>query len=524
MKRSPVTPKQLWTAFWLLLSLLAILFIADLNFTRNELIDEAQNRLDNGTYLLARALSNEPVIDEATVTDILEHIRLGPFVRISILDTSFNVITTYPEHSETGPLGLSTDQLRTLGTGDHPHSTHVLTNEQGHRWMLKFHHIENTPYIVLMAGSKTKSLTPFVNRIWIYGFLWLLAMGISYLSLRIQLKLLRSESRFRSMIDNFEDIPIQGFTPDGNVVYWNKASTEMYGFTEEEMIGKSIFEIMGSDTNRDTLESILKSNTTPAAAGSIPPVRWTLTNKFKHPVEAVTYFTLHTDSDGVKEVFCLDVNVSELVKAQQQIQDLLNEKDMILKEVHHRVKNNMNTIAGMLWLQSDTMKDKAAAQALLDAQGRIMNMMVLYNKLFRSAQFTTLSLKEFIEDMMAHIRTSQDPTERIAVNLTVDDFQIDSKKLQTIGMMVNELMSNVHKYAFPLGVEGSVDVSLTLPEPGFLRLLVKDSGVGLPESILNQTYEDGFGMMLIRMLAEQSGAEWTMANDNGARFEFRIPI
>jgi two-component sensor histidine kinase len=197
---------------------------------------------------------------------------------------------------------------------------------------------------------------------------------------------------------------------------------------------------------------------------------------------------------------------------------------MILKEVHHRVKNNMNTIAGMLWLQADTLKDKTASQALLDAQGRIMNMMVLYNKLFRSAQFTTLSVKDFIEDMITHIRTSQDPSERIEVAMSIEDAEIDSKKLQTIGMIVNELMSNVYKYAFPLGAEGRVSVSITYPEPGILLLELQDSGKGLPDDVLNGSKEDGFGMMLIRMLSEQLEATYEMRNQNGARFSFRIPI
>lgn len=522
MKRSPVTPKQLWTAFWLLLSLLAILFIADLNHTRSELIDEAQTRLDNGSYLLSRALSNEPVIDEATVVDILNHIRLGPFVQISILDTSFNIITTYPKTSELGTLSLTPEQLRRMGTSNHPHSTHLTTNEHGHRWMVKFHHIQDRPYIVLMAGSRSEALTPFMTRIWIYAFLWLMAFGISYLSLSIQLRLLRSETRFRSMIDNFEDIPIQGFTPDGIVVYWNKASTAMYGYTDEEMIGRQIQEIMQSPQNIEDLEKVARELT--QRDGHIEPIRWTLQNKDHKPVEAVTYFTMLTDSDGVKEIFCLDVNVGPLVEAQNRIQDLLNEKEMILKEVHHRIKNNMNTIAGMLWLQSDTLKDKAAAQALLDAQGRIMNMMVLYNKLFRTANFTTLSVKEFIEDMVTHIRVTQDPSERIQLHLDIEDAQIDSKKLQTVGMMVNELMTNVYKYAFPLGAEGVASVSIRYPEPGLLHLEVKDSGKGLPESILNHTEDDGFGMMLIRMLAEQMGATYEMRNDKGASFSFRIPI
>jgi two-component sensor histidine kinase len=233
------------------------------------------------------------------------------------------------------------------------------------------------------------------------------------------------------------------------------------------------------------LETAVRTN------GPTEPIQWTLTNKDGIEVDAVTYFTMFTDTTGSHEIFCMDVNVSALVEAQRRIQDLLTEKEVILKEVHHRIKNNMNTIAGMLWLQADTMKDKSGAQALLDAQGRIMNMMVLYNKLFRSVHFTTLSVKEFIEDMITHIRTSQDPSERIEVTMAIQDAEIDSKKLQTIGMIVNELMSNVYKYAFPLGAEGRVLISMTFPETGILRLEIHDSGKGLPVNVMDGSIEDG---------------------------------
>jgi two-component sensor histidine kinase len=108
--------------------------------------------------------------------------------------------------------------------------------------------------------------------------------------------------------------------------------------------------------------------------------------------------------------------------------------------------------------------------------------------------------------------------------MNIVDAQIDSKKLQTIGMMVNELMSNVYKYAFPLGAEGQVSISMTFPQSDLLLLELRDTGKGLPESILNDSSDDGFGMMLIRMLIEQLGATSEIRNDHGACFSFRIPI
>lgn len=522
MNRTVVTPKQLRLVYGTGILILFLLFAADLVRTRQALLIGIEHGLENAAYVLARLLSDEPQVTERNLIEILDNVNLDPHTQITVMDTTFKVIVEHPAGSGDNHIRLTESELKEMVSVHPAHPAKLMRHSDGSTWLVKINHIEDGRYYVMMAGSQTEGLSTFYQRLGIYLFLLILISGVAYLLLSIQLRLLRSETRFRSMIDDFTDIPIQGFSPDGTVVYWNKASAKEYGYTEEEMIGSSIHEIMHSEANKAELSRILHTLVTTKHATE--PIRWTLTNKDGHPVEAVTYFTLLTDSSGNHEIFCIDVNVGALVDAQQRIQDLLNEKEMILKEVHHRIKNNMNTISGMLWLQADTLKDKAAAQALLDAQGRIMNMMILYNKLFRSAHFTSLSVKEFIEDMITHIRVTQDPSERIELHLDIEDAQIDSKKLQTVGMMVNELMTNVYKYAFPLGAEGHVWVSIRFPEPGLLHLEVKDSGKGLPESILNHTDDDGFGMMLIRMLCEQLGATYEIRNDNGASFSFRIPI
>lgn len=522
MNRTVVTPKQLRLVYGTGILILFFLFTADLLRTRQNLLIGIEHGLENAAYVFARLLSDEPEVTERNLIEILDNVNLDPHTQITVMDTTFKIIVEHPAGAGDSHVRLTQAELEELSSVHPEHPVKWITHTDGSTWLVKINHIEDGRYYVMMAGSHSHGLSTFYQRLGIYLFLLILISGVAYLLLSIQLRLLRSETRFRSMIDDFTDIPIQGFSPDGTVVYWNKASAKEYGYSEAEMIGRSIHTIMHSDANSKEMARIL--NTLVSTKQATDPIRWTLTNKNGELVEAVTYFTLLTDAAGDHEIFCIDVNVGPLVEAQKKIQDLLDEKEMILKEVHHRVKNNMNTIAGMLWLQADTLKDKTAAQALLDAQGRIMNMMVLYNKLFRSAQFTTLSAKEFIEDMILHIRTTQDPAERIQVTLSIEDAQIDSKKLQTIGMIINELMTNVYKYAFPLGAEGSASVTMGYAEQGVLFLEVRDTGRGLPESILTHTDDDGFGMMLIRMLAEQLEATYEIRNDNGARFSFRIPI
>ncbi|PKL16077.1 MAG: hypothetical protein CVV49_18075 [Spirochaetae bacterium HGW-Spirochaetae-5] len=148
--------------------------------------------------------------------------------------------------------------------------------------------------------------------------------------------------------------------------------------------------------------------------------------------------------------------------AEERIKGLLLEKDILLKEVHHRIKNNMNTINGLLSLQAESLTDPAAVDALKDAESRVQSMMVLYDKLYRSDNFNEVSISEYLPGLIAEITENFPNKKSVQIESSIDDFILGVQTLLPIGIIVNELITNTMKYAFAGRDGGSIKISAIL--------------------------------------------------------------
>ncbi len=208
-------------------------------------------------------------------------------------------------------------------------------------------------------------------------------------------------------------------------------------------------------------------------------------------------------------------------KLAETVQNLLKEKDLILKEVHHRIKNNMNTIKGLLFLQANSIQDQTAIAILKDAQSRVESMSLLYNKLYCSDNYNTLSVKDYLHPLIDEILSNFPCGSAVKVEKKIEDIVLNVKILQPLGIIINELLTNTMKYAFP-GGGGIITVSAFL-EKGIVTFIISDNGAGMPESI---TFENstGFGMKLIRMLTEQIGGSIKIERGDGTRFVIEFGV
>ncbi len=209
-------------------------------------------------------------------------------------------------------------------------------------------------------------------------------------------------------------------------------------------------------------------------------------------------------------------DITRLIDAWDRIKNLLTEKELILKEVHHRIKNNMNMIKGLLILQADSLTDSAAISVLHDAESRVTSMMLLYDKLYRSDNFNKVSFRDYLSFLVDDIVSNSMNKKNIKVVKKIDDFILDVKLMQPIGMIVNELLTNMIKHAFQ-GIDGGI-ISVSAKVAGKnVILIIGDNGVGIPESVdfLNST---GFGMQLVKMLTEQIDGSIRIERGNGTRF------
>jgi len=209
-------------------------------------------------------------------------------------------------------------------------------------------------------------------------------------------------------------------------------------------------------------------------------------------------------------------DISERIQAEQMLASLLKEKDLTLKETHHRIKNNMGTIASLLSLQSNGQKDENVSNILNDAASRVRSMMVLYEKLYDSENFCSLSMKTFLPPLVESIMGLFSNIHAVRTEVTVDDFMLGSKILSSLGIIINELITNSMKYAFGDIDDGMIRISATRTGSNVV-LVYEDNGPGLPASVELEN-SGGFGMQLLKMLVQQIAGSMRLEKADGARF------
>lgn len=207
------------------------------------------------------------------------------------------------------------------------------------------------------------------------------------------------------------------------------------------------------------------------------------------------------------------------------IRQLLEEKTVLLREVHHRIKNHMSSAIGLLALQADQAYEMPAAKAgqvLEEAANRLRSVMVLYDKLYRSEDFENLSTREYFTSLLEKLEQLLPSANRIKLEYTnIDDVSLQPRQLSALGIVLNEAVSNAFKYAFGPDQTGKVTVSFSV-DSDFLRLQVADNGRGAREEEIEAS--GGFGHKLIRILAEQLHGKIITATTGGFSVKLVAPL
>lgn len=221
-------------------------------------------------------------------------------------------------------------------------------------------------------------------------------------------------------------------------------------------------------------------------------------------------------------LFSVIHDVTERVKMENRVKTLLEEKELILREVHHRIKNNMSAIKGMLELQIDTLDNKDAVAALQVAESRIHSMVVLYDKLHVSRSINELMTEDYFSDLVDGIISLFPNSDHITVNKEIENFRIGQQNLFIIGIIINELLTNIMKYAFSQCTYGSIMFKAG-HKGDRISIEISDDGRGLPEDF-DLRNSKGFGLQLVSMLTEQAGGTISTESVNGARFILDFPV
>ncbi len=219
-------------------------------------------------------------------------------------------------------------------------------------------------------------------------------------------------------------------------------------------------------------------------------------------------------------IFGTQQDITERKRNEKAIRQQLHEKEILLREVHHRIKNNMNSVSSLLKLQQG-MDD--GPDIIQKAIGRLEGMRVLYEKLLFTEKYKHIAVKSYLEDLVDSIIRIFPDRPGIAIYLDIEDMQMDTREIFPLGLIVNELITNSMKYAFgkkpgddPVGT-----IRVTLVRHGEeIVLCVSDDGVGLPGDF-NLESSSGFGLKLVRMLSRQLGGKLMIENCGGVCSEIR---
>ena len=215
-------------------------------------------------------------------------------------------------------------------------------------------------------------------------------------------------------------------------------------------------------------------------------------------------------------------DITERKQAEQEIQRQLAEKETLLKEVHHRMKNNMAQVEGLLSLQAGSADSVEVKSALNEAISRVRSTRTLYEKLLIGKGYEEVSMRDYLEGLIDSLLEVFNERCGVTVEKSIVDFTLSSKKAVPVGIIISELLTNVFKYAFTGRAEGRVSIGLEKNEKQ-VTLTVWDDGVGIDKGV-DPNKSPGFGLSLVKMLAEQLEGVFSIANDHGTRsvLEFEI--
>jgi len=206
----------------------------------------------------------------------------------------------------------------------------------------------------------------------------------------------------------------------------------------------------------------------------------------------------------------------------EQLQQAIDEKVILLKEIHHRVKNNLQIISSLFILQSGGTKDEQVLKVLKESQSRIESMALIHEKLYQSESLAKINFNEYLQDLTTDIFHSYDISHgQIELHVDIGEIELDIDTAIPCGLIINELISNVIKYAFP-DKPGVLNINFHLNTEKEYELLVQDNGVGIPEDLQIET-ANSLGLRLVRILVNQLKGKLQVKRDQGTQFIIQIP-
>jgi PAS domain S-box-containing protein len=326
-----------------------------------------------------------------------------------------------------------------------------------------------------------------------------------------------SEERYRRLVD-FSPFGII-IQSDDKIDFVNMAALKILGGTNpEELIGKTISQFIHSDYHEIFDERYNKERT-----GEVEPL---IDAKFARldgtPVD-IEIMSIPFTYEGKSGIYRVFQDITKRSQSDEKIKASLKEKEILLREIHHRVKNNMQIISSLLKLQSKYIKDDMDLNLFKESRNMIKSMAIIHERLYHSEDLSRLNFKEYIGDLVNNLFQAYDINNTVIKSkINVEDVTLGIDSAILCGLIINELVTNSLKYAFPDHRKGEIEIDFRQTDENNFELTVSDNGVGIPEE-LDIRKTESLGLRLITMLVDdQLEGEINLDRSKGTEFQIKF--
>ncbi len=331
-------------------------------------------------------------------------------------------------------------------------------------------------------------------------------------------RLRRSEERFRGMFESIQDVYYHT-DPDGVITLISPSAETLLGYSPHEMVGRSSFDYWAKKQEAVLFKPLLD------ARRVIRDATILLRHKSGQIIPISMSCRPELGPDGsLLGISGILRDISERVSIEERLRASLKEKDVMLTEIHHRVKNNLQVISSLLQLQSSQAGDPRLEALFAESQNRILSMAYVHEELYRSGDLAHINLKDYAQRLAHRLIHALTRTRGIGLELALQDMQVTIDQAVPCGLILNELISNALEHAFEEHQQGRIAVSVSLDQ-GRARLMVSDDGKGVPADFDLSTSQS-LGLQLVVRLARQLRGRVVLDSrpGQGASFSVEFPL
>tara|TARA_R100001143_G_scaffold63512_1_gene71134 strand:- start:15368 stop:17131 length:1764 start_codon:yes stop_codon:yes gene_type:complete len=326
-----------------------------------------------------------------------------------------------------------------------------------------------------------------------------------------------SERRFKALIQDGSDM-ISIMDKEAVYKYVSPTKFKVLGISPEMMIGKSALDFIHENDVERTFSAFKELAYKEQVL--LKPFRFKDVNGNWRWLEATV--TNLTKDPAVRGYVANSRDITEKHLRLQQLEGSLKKKEVLLSEIHHRIKNNLSAITGLLQLQSMNENNREVVERLTDSVGRIHAMASMHEQLYQSQNFEKLDLTNRIKILVLNVRNTMQIDTDVEIDFHCEEIELRVNKALPISLIVNEVMTNIFKHAFKGLDKGKVSISLKRMMDKRIKLEIMDNGIGLPDN-LEELKKDSLGLTLMDSLALQLSTEYSLtSSDKGTHFSIII--